>query len=279
MSYNVVNLRRLKSGGNGDLFIGQRSDSGEQVVVKYLREYHHTHARRAFEREVRILMRGQHGLVPILFAVLDAKPPFYVMPYLTGGSLSKYAGRLTEGQLHNIATEVGRALANLHAAYVAHGDIKPDNILISQDGALRVADPLGNGVGCTVLFSQHHGGTPGYWAPEVHAGGPISAAGDVYSYGATLYELLTGRKPMDGQRLDSALRGYVAAPRIQPIIAACCQSSADARPSMHEVLRMLRGEQWPDIQAVRKQREELVTVAACFIGAMVFVGAALRTKG
>ncbi len=268
MSSQVVNLRTLNSGGNGDLFIGQRSDSGEQVVVKYLRDSHLTHARKAFKREVRILGCRLRGLVPLLSADTDADRPYYVMPYLAGGSLSRYAGNLSDIQLHNIAKELALILANLHAAYVEHGDVKPDNILVSQDGQLQVADPLGNGVGCTVLFSQHHGGTPGYWAPEIRAGGSISQAGDVYSYGATLYELLTGRKPQDGQRLDPSSNGYMKAPKIREIIAACCQSHPNARPSIGEVLRMLDGQGWTDIQMERNQRQQLLTgtgIVACLL--------------
>jgi len=55
MSHPILNLRQLGSGGNGDIYIGQRSDTGEWVVVKYLRESHLPYARKAFEREVRIL--------------------------------------------------------------------------------------------------------------------------------------------------------------------------------------------------------------------------------
>jgi serine/threonine protein kinase len=280
MSYQIVNLRSLHSGGNGDLFIGQRSDNGEHVVVKYLREYRVSHARKAFAREVRILARGLRGLMPLLLADMKVERAYYVMPYLMGGSLTRYAGRLTDGQLHNIAEELALTLAALHASYVAHGDFKPDNILVSADGRLQVADPLGNGFGCTVLFSEHHGGTPGYWAPEVRAGGPISYPGDAYSYGATLYELLTGRRPRDGQRLDPSAEGFVNAPKIQQIVIACCQSDPRSRPNMQEVLRMLRGEDWKDIQVARKQRQELVS-AACVIGGLVLLRAvltALRLK-
>ena len=58
MSYQVVNLRPPNAGGSGDLFIGQRSDNGERVVVKYLHECHAPYARKAFAREVRILACG-----------------------------------------------------------------------------------------------------------------------------------------------------------------------------------------------------------------------------
>jgi serine/threonine protein kinase len=273
MSYQILNLRPLHSGGNGDLFIGQRSDTGEYVVVKYLRESHLAHARRAFAREVRVLERRLRGLMPLLFADTAGERPYYVMPYLMGGSLTRYAGSLTDSQLQSIVTELAGTLANLHAGYDAHGDVKPDNILVTQDGRLQVADPLGNGTVFTMLFSENHGGTPGYWAPEIRLGGPISYAGDVYSYGATLYELLTGPRPRDGQRLDASSEGYVRAPKIRQIIAACCRSDPHARPSMPEVLRMLRGEEWADIQAARERRQEFV-IAACVVGLIVLLGVA-----
>ena len=99
MSWQVVNLRPLGSGGNADVFVGTRSDTSEAVVVKYLRDANLAHARRAFAREVRILEKRLHGLIPILAADLTCERPYYVMPYLGGGSLTRYAGRLNEQQL------------------------------------------------------------------------------------------------------------------------------------------------------------------------------------
>jgi eukaryotic-like serine/threonine-protein kinase len=267
MTNQVMIVSRLHSGGNGDLFIGWRSDTGEFVVVKYLREFAAPYARRAFAREVRVLGRKLQGLIPLLFANTAAERPYYVMPYLKGGALMRYAGRLTDDQLLTIARELARTLANIHATYEVHGDVKPDNVLVTQDGRLQVADPLGNGTVFTMLLSENHGGTPGYWAPEIGAGGSISRAGDVYSYGATLYELLTGQKPRDGQRLDPSSGGHLGAPKIPQIIAACCQADPHRRPSMQEVLRMLRGEEWADIEATRKQRQQLL--GACVIAGLV----------
>ncbi len=276
MSFRFVILRPLHSGGNGDLFIAQRTDTGDYVVVKYLREHQLVHARRAFAREVRILARKPRGLVPLLGWNTDTERPYYVMPYLTAGPLTLYAGSLSDSQLHAVTAELALTLAALHAGWIAHGDVKPDNVLVSHEGRLHVADPLGNGLGCTVLFSQNHGGTPGYWPPEVRAGGPISYAGDVYSYGATLYELLTGRRPQDGQRLDPTSEGYRNAPKIREVIAACCQFDSNARPTMQEVLRVLRGEQWADILAARKQRQQLLA-AACVIVILVLLGGSLTS--
>jgi serine/threonine protein kinase len=274
MSYQVVNLRPLHSGGNGDLLVGQRSDSGEHAVVKYLREYRSVHARKAFAREVGVLARELRGFVPLLGSDTGAERPYYIMPYLNGGALTRYAGRLTGDQLQNIAAELARALANLHSAFEAHGDVKPDNILVTDDGQLQVADPLGNGSVFTMLFSENRGGTPGYCAPEICAGGSISRAADVFSYGVTMHHLQTGRRPQEGQRLYLSPQDYARAPKICEIITACCQREPQSRPTMQEVLRILGGVRWADIQTERKQRQELAA-AACLIGGLVFLGAAL----
>jgi serine/threonine protein kinase len=273
MSYQVFLLRPLASGGSGDVQLGQRSDTGAQVAVKFLREWNLDYARKAFEREVRIVGQNLPGMVPILFADVQTQRPYYVMPYLAGGSVTKHAGRFSEQQLLAVAADAACSLAVLHERHIAHRDYKPDNILITDQGKLQLADPLGNGIGCTALFSQNRGGTPGYWAPEVRDGRPISPAGDVYSYGATLYHLLTGLKPKDGQRLDHLVRGYSAHPTIIEIIAACCQPTPCLRPAMREVLRMCSGVRWADIQVERQQQR---LTAACTVGllAILFLAAA-----
>jgi serine/threonine protein kinase len=96
MNFRVLNLRTFRSGGNGDLYVGRRSDTSESVVVKFLREAHLPHYRKAFAREVQLLTRKLPGIVPVLGWNTAADRPFYVMPYLKGGSLSKYAGNLTD---------------------------------------------------------------------------------------------------------------------------------------------------------------------------------------
>ncbi len=134
MSYPIQILRQLGAGGNGDIYIGQRLDTREFVVVKYLREHHLPHTRKAFEREVRILQRKLRGIVPLISADLVSEQPYYVMPYLTGGPLTQHGGRLFDVQLHNVAFELAQTFATLHATNIYHGDIKPDNILVSGDG-------------------------------------------------------------------------------------------------------------------------------------------------
>jgi serine/threonine protein kinase len=274
VNFEVLNLQMFRSGGNGDLYLGQRSGTGEWVVVKFLREYHLAHCRKAFAREVRVLLRKSRGMIPLLAWNLAVERPFYVMPYLEGGPLSHYAGRLVSTQLQQVAENLAMTLANLHTALDLHGDFKPDNVLLTKQGLLQVADPLGNGTLFTILFSENRGGTPGYMAPEIMAGGTISRASDVYSYGATIYHLLTGKVPQHGQRFDPASEGDGYEPRRCELVTACCDPIPGARPTMQEVLQMLSGKPWATIRESRKQREEFVKTA-CVFGGLVFLGVGL----
>ncbi len=270
LQYQLVNTRPLNAGGNGDLILGQRSDTGEWIVRKYLREHQSQYARAGFRREARVLNRKYRGLIRILDSDTEAECPYYDMPYLSGGCLTTHAGRLSESQLLAIAIDLASTLADVHARFDAHGDVKPDNILVTHDGHLQVADPLGNGINCTIIFAQNHGGTPGYWAPEISAGGAVSAAGDVHAYGATLYHLATGRRPYDGQRLDLSLESCLMPFKIKEVIMACGQPGSADRPSMKEVLRILGGECWIDIQAAN-QRSRGLAAAVCVLGGLILL--------
>jgi eukaryotic-like serine/threonine-protein kinase len=273
MSYQVVCLNLLASGGNGDLYLGYRDDTGAKVVIKYLREWQLDHARHGFAREVRILEKNLPGMIPLLFADLKAQQPYYVMPYLPGGSATKHAGRLSPQQLLAIALESAGALSTLHDRHISHGDFKPDNLLVTEQGNLQLADPLGNGFGCTVLFAQNRGGTPGYWAPEIRNGRPISPASDVYSYGATLHHLATRIKPNDARPLDLSLPVFKMQPQIAEIIAACCRLRPAERPTMQEVQRMLAGARWVQVLQSRQEQRTLALCAVALLG-VLFLAAA-----
>jgi serine/threonine protein kinase len=275
MNFQVLNVRAFRSGGYGDLFVGVRSDTRESVVVKFLREAHLPHSRKAFEREVRFLARKLRGIVPLLGWDTAAERPYYIMPLMKGGSLSKHTGRLNETQLRTVALDLARTLANLHGVNAVHGDFKPDNILLTEDGRLQVADPLGNGSLLTILFSENRGGTPGYMAPEVAAGGSISTEADVYSYGATLYHLATGAVPRPGQPLAPSAEGFRIATDFCEVITLCSGRDANVRPTMQDVVRLLGGTSWAEIQTERNRRSG-VLAAAGLVLSLIFLGATLR---
>jgi serine/threonine protein kinase len=275
MRFQVLNMRLFRSGGYGDLFVGVRSDTRESVVVKFLREAHLPHTRKAFEREVRFLARKLRGIVPLLEWDIAAERPYYIMPLMKGGSLSRHAGKLDESQLRAVAGDLARTLANLHAVNAVHGDFKPDNILLTEAGQLQIADPLGNGSLLTTLFSENRGGTPGYMAPEIAAGGSISAEGDVYSYGATLCHLTTGAVPRPGQSLNPSAERFRIPTDICEVITLCCGRDPSARPTMRDVVRLLDGTFWTKIQDEKNRRWGVLTAAGLVLG-LIFLGATLR---
>lgn len=204
----------------------------------------------------------------------QANPPFYVMEYLPGGKLTQHAGRLTQQHLLSLAAGLANVLADFQQKCGAHGDYKPDNILVAQDGQLRLGDPAGNGFGFSVLFAPARGGTPGYWAPEIRGNGTVSVQSDVFSFGATLFHLVTGQRPVDGQNLDPWSYGFRCAPALRDVILLCTQTDPKARPTMRQVIRALDGESWESIRASQQRQEERdgnlgLALAACLLLALL----------
>jgi serine/threonine protein kinase len=150
-------------------------------------------------------------------------------------------------------SDAAAALASLHGAWVSHGDVKPDNILIGDDGRIRMADPIGCGWGCTVLFKENQGGTPGYWAPEIAAGSTISYEGDAWSFGATIHQLATGTQPRDGTPFDMRYPIFSEAPELAEVVNACCQFQPNLRAKMIDIPRLLRGEKWSSVYSQRQR--------------------------
>jgi serine/threonine protein kinase len=246
---NYEYVRPLDSGGRGDVYLYYFRPKNLQVAIKVLRDSHLRHQKRAFFREIDTLAKQLPGMVKLLDFNKLANPPYYVMEYLGGGTLTQYGGRLTEDHLLTLARGLANVLATFHSKCGPHGDYKPDNIFAAQDGKLKLGDPAGNGFGFSVLLAPSRGGTPGYWAPEIQNNGTVSPQADVFSFGATLYHLVTGRRPVDGQQLDPLANGFMCPPRLREVILLCTRTDPKTRPTMRHVVRFLDGESWGSIRA------------------------------
>ncbi|MFP5224099.1 MAG: PASTA domain-containing protein [Actinomycetota bacterium] len=129
--------------------------------------------------------------------------PFIAMELVEGEtlrSLLQREGKLPHGEVSRIGHEVAAALDALHRAGLMHGDLKPENIMATPDGAMKITDL---GLARAVWqkgadTSEQVFGTPGYLAPERRHGSPGDARSDIYALGAILFELATGVRPPDG---------------------------------------------------------------------------------
>ena len=266
--------RHIYAGTDADLYEGRGAEG--PVVVKILRDHGDPNARRAFSNQVRVLARGHDGAVPLLFADAKAHRPYYVMPLLWRGNLAQYAGRLSRPELRSVCGSIGATLAAMHQSFDVHGDLKPANVLVDDSGRIRLSDPLGNPMPPLGIFTRNHGGTRGYWAPEVRAGGSVSTCGDVYSFGATVWHLATGQCPIDGHRFDSGNVKLAGDPAIREMVVACCQLDPGERPSMTETLRILKGESW---LAIKAQRNNMRCAGAAVAAASALIMYVAATNG
>ena len=206
-------------------------------------------------REARITARLSHRYaVPVFDVVAHEGRPCIVMPFIPSVTLStvlREGGPLHPDEAAGVGAQVAAALAAAHAAGIVHRDVKPGNILISDDGAALISDfGISHALGDVTLTStgEVHG-TPAYLAPEVARGGEATAASDVFSLGSTLYAALEGTPPFGTDLNSIALLHKVAAAAfappqqagpLAPLLTAMLSADPADRPSMGAVAGTLK---------------------------------------
>ena len=206
-------------------------------------------------REARITARLHHPhAVPVFDVVEHDGQPCLVMQYLPSRTLQEVlaeSGTMPVDEAALIGAEVGSALAAAHAAGVVHRDVKPANILITEDGSAKISDfGISHVLGDARLTSTGMlTGTPAYLAPEVARGEPSSAASDVYSLGATLFAAVEASPPFGMDANAMALLHRVAsepltpparAGALTPVLVAMLDRDPAARPAMAEAAEWLQ---------------------------------------
>lgn len=212
-------VRRLGSGGMGAVFeaIDRRVDT--RVAIKILHSHLATDEsfRERFEREAHVaaLLRSPYT-VHITDFGFDQGLYFLVMEYVEGQSVAQRIsaeGRIEPRRAVAIAADAARALEEAAARGVVHRDIKPDNILLGDDGSVKVADfgvARREGGGGDLTSAGGFIGTSAYAAPE-QATDNVDARADIYALGGTLYCMLTGQPPFSGTAAE-LLRQHQDAP-------------------------------------------------------------------
>jgi serine/threonine protein kinase len=215
---------RLGSGGMGVVWQAYDERLHRQVAVKQvlvpaeLTESQSEEMVRRTMREGRIAARLQHPqLITVFDVVQDDGQPYLIMEYMPSTSLSGL-GTLPSDEVARIGAEAAAALAAAHEAGVVHRDVKPANILVGDDGTVKITD---FGIArvaeeITGTMTSTFAGTPAYLAPEVAKGGTATYASDVYSLGATLYAAVEGAPPSGNDSNPMAQLYRIASGAITP---------------------------------------------------------------
>jgi eukaryotic-like serine/threonine-protein kinase len=170
----------LGHGGMASVYLAHDGELERPVAIKILADNLASDPsfRERFLREARMAARLSHpNIVPVYDAGEDDGRPFIVMEYVEGPTLAdelRDHGRLTPERVVDLALQICGGLEHAHAAGLIHRDVKPGDLLCRGDGVVKTA---------------------AYLSPEQAAGEPVTAAADIYSLGAVLYELLAGRTP------------------------------------------------------------------------------------
>jgi alkyl hydroperoxide reductase subunit AhpC/predicted Ser/Thr protein kinase len=174
----------------------------------------------ALLREARAAAALIHPHICTIFSVDTSEGvPIIVMEYLDGQPLSKLleGGPLPPPRGAAIGRQVALGMAAAHAQGIVHGDLKPANIMVTEDGSTKVLDfglarraPRSASTDETGVWEPNRteglSGTPSYMSPEQARGQPLTPASDVFSLGLILYEMLTGRKAIPGNNILEVLR-------------------------------------------------------------------------
>ena len=195
---------------------------GRIVAIKlFPRELASGEARQRFVREARVVGQLSHPSIITLhdMGVDDAsETPYLVMEFIEGQPLDKILekGSLPVPRACAWAAEVATALAVAHRKGVIHGDVKPANILITDDGRIKLTD-----FGMARLASNESKdtpllGTPAYWCPEQILGKPQDSRSDIFSLGVVLYEMVTGQRPFDSDSLQGICSRIMSSTPLPP---------------------------------------------------------------
>jgi serine/threonine protein kinase len=204
--YEILEI--IGTGANGSVVRAHDPMIGRLVAIKLLPpELAKGEARNRFLQEARVVGQLSHPSIITLHDMgieESTSTPYLVMEFLTGQSLDRIIEKGAVPTMRSCAwiAEMAGALAAAHRKGVIHGDVKPANILITEDGRVKLMDFGMARVAAREQSSRPLSGTPAYWCPEQIMGKPQDGRSDLFSLGIVLYELLTRQRPFDADSLQ-----------------------------------------------------------------------------
>lgn len=221
--YKIIS--KIGVGGMADVFKGEDTLLGRPVAVKIL------HSNFAgdddfvarFKCEAQAAGKLSHPNIVSMYDVgFDQGYHYIVMEYIKGETLKEYITRHERLSIDNavkFTIAIAEGLEHAHAMGIVHCDIKPHNVLITKQGRIKVTDfgiARAMNAGTTMMYTNSIMGSAHYLSPEQASGKPVNGSTDIYSLGAVLYEMLTGRVPYEGETPISVALKHVRERLIPP---------------------------------------------------------------
>lgn len=238
----------IGQGGMSYVYRALDQKMGRTVAIKVLKAEYCEDAEfiKKFQNEAQAAAKLNHPNIVAAYDVVDEdKLHFIVMEMVEGITLKNYIqrkGRLDNKETVGIALQVIDGIAQAHRMGIVHRDIKPQNMIVGEDGVVKVADfgiaraATQQTVNATVMGSVH------YISPEQARSGISDERSDIYSFGCTLFEMLTGKVPFDGENSVAVVLSHIETPMphvrslvpsVYPALDAavwkCTQKKADRR--------------------------------------------------
>lgn len=254
-------LEKIGSGGMSVVYKAKCHTLNRLVAIKVLKEEFASDENfvSKFKMEAQAAARLSHPNIVNVYDVVDEENLHYiVMELIEGITLKNYIEKkelLDSKEAIGIAIQVAQGIAAAHEQHIIHRDIKPQNMIISKDGKVKVADfGIARAVSSQTVNSSAAVGSVHYISPEQARGGYCDERSDIYSFGITLYEMVTGRVPFEGDNTVAVALAHLEDPVVPPgdynpqvypgledIILKCTKKKPDRRyGSMEEVIHDLR---------------------------------------
>ncbi|MGI5946521.1 MAG: Stk1 family PASTA domain-containing Ser/Thr kinase [Lachnospiraceae bacterium] len=241
-------LEKIGSGGMSDVYKAKCHKLNRLVAIKVLKKEFCTDAGFVsnFKMEAQAAAGLSHpNIVNVYDVVDDGDIHYIVMELIEGITLKNYIakkGCLDNKEAIGIAIQIAQGMMAAHERHIIHRDIKPQNIIISMDGKVKVAD---FGIAKAISMQTKNSdaiGSVHYIPPEQASGNISDARSDIYSFGITLYEMVTGILPFDGNDAEAVAIAHVEqeltppsrlnsniAPGLEKIILKCTRKNPDER--------------------------------------------------
>jgi len=198
--YNII--EKIGSGGMGEVYLAEDPKLGRRVALKFLplQYISDENFKARFKREAQATASLDHPNIVGVHEVGDFQGrPFFAMQYLEGQLLSDLIenSKLSMDNIFDLAIQICEGLNKAHQAGITHRDIKPSNVIVGSDGRARLLDfGLASVEGSEHLTKTGSTiGTISYMSPEQVQGKQVDGRSDLFSFGAVLYEMITGRMP------------------------------------------------------------------------------------